>query len=418
MRWLFLEPERRSDVARRERFVRLIDRWWRTFADESQSLTASLDSPEAQLFAERLQERLAQIDSRLCWEIGPGAAGKPHRLVITPETDMELRPLTQTLLERAPELPGWEFYSHRLAESAEMLPHTLEHRVGRVPRDLRAYVEIAGPRKLSVRFVSADFSETDDEEPTETDCAAAFVAAETLLGEEFVDQWIAFVGVEAADPTERSAYELLFGRPLPQEGLAPEDLRQACWSAAQELRDKSPEEPFLHRSAALAWTIVELPTDDMTASEALCDEDAEPIEAIDLLAARTLDEELWNAFEEPLFFSASWSRAGETFCRLKLSPSAPSRKLELDRLARELDAGLKAASLGCVIAVGTGERFGYLDVALLNLPAAVEAIQAWGRRAVAGACIGQNSWLLFHDAYLSGEWIGLAEETPAPPGME
>jgi hypothetical protein len=398
--------------------VRLIDRWWRTFADESKALAASLNSPESQLFAERLQERLAQIDSRLCWEIGPGVAGKPHRLVITPEMDMELRPLTQTLLERAPDVPGWEFYSHRLVESAETLPYTLEHRVGRVPRDLRAFVEIAGPRKLAVRFVSADFTEGDDEEPAETDCAAAFVAAETLLGEEFVDQWIACVSVEAADLTELNAYKLLFGRPMPPEGLAPEELREACWKAAQALRDESPEAPFFRRIGSLAWKTIDLPTNG-SEIEALSQEDeAEPIAASDLLAARTLDPDLWTALEEPLFFSASWSRAGETFCRLKLSPSAPTREMELDRVARELDSALKAASLGCVIAVGAGERFGYLDVALVDLPAATQRIQAWGRQAVAGGCVGTSSWLLFHDAYLAGEWIGLAEETPAPEGME
>lgn len=422
MRWLFLEPERRSDVARRERYVRLIDRWWRVFADESKSLIASIDSPEAQLFAERIQERLAQIDSRLCWEIGPGAAGKPHRLVITPETDMELRPLTQTLLERAPELPAWEFYSHRLAESAEMLPHTLEHRVGRVPRDLKAFVEVAGPRKLSVRFVSADFSDTEDDEPAETDCAAAFVAAETLLGEEFVDQWIAFVGVEPADPSDGSTFEILFGRPMPQEGLAPEELREACWKAAQALRDKSPEEPFFRRTASLVWNDVDVPADGHALAALFApdeaEECAEPIEALDLVAARTLDLELWKAFQQPLFFSASWSRAGETFGRLKLSASAPGRELELDRLARDLDSALKAESLGCVISVGAGERFGYLDVALVNLPTATRRIQAWGREKFANSCIGVDSWLLFHDAYLSGEWIGLAETSAAPRGME
>lgn len=419
MRWLFLEPERRSDVARRERFVRLIDRWWRTFADESNALMASLDAPEAQLFAERLQERLAQIDARLCWEIGPGAAGKPHRLVITPEANMELRPLTQTLLERAPELPGWEFYSHRLAESAEMLPYTLDHRAGRVPRDLRAFVEVAGPRKLTVRFVSADFSECDeDDEPAESDCAAAFVAAETLLGEEFVDQWIGCVSVDVADHSERNAYELLFRRPMPLEGAAPAALREACWKLAQSLRERSPEEPFFRRTPSLAWTSVDLSAVEKEGEALFPESESEPIAATDLLAARTLDPELWAAFAEPLFFSASWSRAGETFCRLRLSPSAQSQTLELDRLAREIDSRLKDASLGCVIAVGTGERFGYLDLALVSLPAATETIRVWGRSAVASHCIGVESWLLFHDAYLAGEWIGLAQETPAPEGME
>ena len=58
-----------------------------------------------------------------------------------------------------------------------------------------------------------------------------------------------------------------------------------------------------------------------------------------------------------------------------------------------------------------------LDLALVDLPTAAETVRRLGRRAFAGGCIGPASWLLFHDAYLSGEWVGLADDSPPPEGM-
>jgi Ca2+:H+ antiporter len=42
------------------------------------------------------------------WEFGRAIATDGHRLVITPETVKELRPLVDELLARAPAIPGWE----------------------------------------------------------------------------------------------------------------------------------------------------------------------------------------------------------------------------------------------------------------------------------------------------------------------
>jgi hypothetical protein len=31
------------------------------------------------------------------------------------------------------------------------------------------------------------------------------------------------------------------------------------------------------------------------------------------------------------------------------------------------------------------------------------------------AAVANRSWLLFHDAHLADEWIGIYEDTPPPP---
>jgi len=53
------------------------------------------------------------------WEYGPAVRTKGHRLVITPESRKDFRQLVRTILDRAPDLPGWEFYPYRLAEDLE-----------------------------------------------------------------------------------------------------------------------------------------------------------------------------------------------------------------------------------------------------------------------------------------------------------
>ncbi len=77
-----------------------------------------------------MERELNTISQDLMWEYGPAVSGNGHRLVITPEAKMHLRPMVQTLIERARKLPGWEFYSYRLAEDAKMAEQTVSARAG------------------------------------------------------------------------------------------------------------------------------------------------------------------------------------------------------------------------------------------------------------------------------------------------
>jgi hypothetical protein len=69
------------------------------------------------------------------------------------------------------------------------------------------------------------------------------------------------------------------------------------------------------------------------------------------------------------------------------------------------------ALAGCVIGGGTGLRYSYIDLALANVYAALPLIKT---RLRAGN-INRRSWLLFFDATLAEEWIGIYDDSPAPP---
>jgi hypothetical protein len=59
-------------------------------------------------------------------------------------------------------------------------------------------------------------------------------------------------------------------------------------------------------------------------------------------------------------------------------------------------------------------RYSYVELALSKPD---EAIAALRRRMQTGK-LPRRSWVLFHDTDLCGEWVGICDDTPPPPGRE
>jgi hypothetical protein len=76
-----------------------------------------------------------------------------------------------------------------------------------------------------------------------------------------------------------------------------------------------------------------------------------------------------------------------------------------------LNETLVPARAGCVIGGGTGLRHSCIDLALADVDAAVPLIKS---RLRAGNT-NRRAWLLFVDAPLVHEWIGVYDDSPAPP---
>jgi hypothetical protein len=113
MRWRFVDPSHPAEVAAKDRVLGRIDAWWTEFARRSGDLQRVFARQLEMDLPAWMEEHLGSVDEALCWEFGPPLRGSGHRLVVTAESRSELRPLVATLLERAPELPGWEFYPYR-----------------------------------------------------------------------------------------------------------------------------------------------------------------------------------------------------------------------------------------------------------------------------------------------------------------
>src|SRR5687768_17063534 len=117
MRWLFADPADEREAIQRQAVLSRVDRWWDAFAQRRPELEAFFSNSASDWdLAEWMQDHLQAIDANLMWEFGPGLQQAGRRLVITPETQRQLRPLVNVILSRAPTLPGWEFYGYRPAE--------------------------------------------------------------------------------------------------------------------------------------------------------------------------------------------------------------------------------------------------------------------------------------------------------------
>jgi len=83
--------------------------FWTWFSKIASSLSADIQNPS---LLEELDSRLAHLNSKLSWEIGPGSS-EPWQLIISPNLDTGLRQTAMDIISHAPVLEGWEFYPAR-----------------------------------------------------------------------------------------------------------------------------------------------------------------------------------------------------------------------------------------------------------------------------------------------------------------
>ena len=366
-----------------------ISRWWTAFAQQAPQIDRLFRGHEEWDLPEWMQEHLGAIHPDLMWEFGPAVKTEGHRLVITPESRRELRPLAREVLRRAPALAGWEFYEYRLPESLEDAALTVEGRAGGDIRELRVQVRPGDFNLVDLTYLG--FSAADEEERKS---AMAFVATESLLGEETLNRWIG--GIDTAAK--------------PAEGAQPihvAELRQELERTIEQLRAGLPDRPW-HRveiTDETEWSILEVTS-----------EEAEDYpEQSDLLTAVTLVPTIvTNAVSHAPFDSARYSKFAETFCYLKIDHGEKhSASLVDDRTQFEdaISAALRPAGLGAVVGGGTGRRYIYIELALCDVD------RAWTetRLVLQDARLPTRTWLLFHDDDLRAEWRGLYDDTPEPP---
>ena len=109
MRWLFFDASDPEAVAEHRATVGRIDAFWTAFKATHGEISASFAPDSTWDLPQWMSDNLQAISPDLMWEYGPALRCDGHRLVITPESDKRLRPMTEAILARAPELPGWEF---------------------------------------------------------------------------------------------------------------------------------------------------------------------------------------------------------------------------------------------------------------------------------------------------------------------
>ncbi|MBC7820974.1 MAG: hypothetical protein IAG10_29160 [Planctomycetaceae bacterium] len=345
------------------------------------------------------------------WEYGPAVNGPGHRLVITPESARELRPLTTAIIERAPRLSGWEFYPYRLAENLESAQATVAGRTGGSLDGVVVDARIGEHHLIDLTFRSPRTRNAGDQQSLND----AFVATETLLGEELLDKWVGVI--EVAPMRQSGGFLGLFGKAKRQptaegsqanSGIRLDQLKEVIDSLVVCLRDQLPSQAptqSIEPDEETQWSCIEL----------------KPQEAVDypdrtdLIAAVTLNPTMWMAAHcgRP-FSSERFSRSGEVFVYVKIDrddglegPQFSDR----DEIETAINKALVSDSLGGVSGGGTGIRYSYSDLVLTDRDRGIAVV----RKVLRNGGVPKRSWILFFDADLCGEWVGVYDDTPPPP---
>jgi len=255
-----------------------------------------------------------------------------------------------------------------------------------LPATITVRASVGELNRVDLVFESKGFPRSDKELATHQ----AFTVAESLLGEEVLDKWIQTIDVSRARPDKHS--------------LPPERLKRTVDALILSIKDQLPGEPFANRKATAEWSVVEIEAEEL---------DEYPWRE-DIQTFRTMNVPLFAAtVHDPSFYSERFSRCGERFAFLKID----TRGAEAARLkfadARQIEEAADAALLGvgCVIGAGTGRRYSYMDLAATDVDRAIAALKP----AMRNLGLPKRSWLLFHDCEWRDEWVGIHDDTPAPP---
>lgn len=401
MRWYYYN-ENAAESAEREAAIIRIDEWWHQFEKHVEKFLSFMRQEAYWDLPRWMSDNLDRIHPGIKWEFGPSVRGEGCRLVLTPESRRELRPLVAKVLERAPSLPGWEFYDARLPEDLESTLATVEARASYDIGDFLAQASISDLGLIDLCYYSPQIQGDDDERAFE----AAFVATETLLGERCLDRWVGRIEVRPfAKKRGRKAHD---GSEVPRHAISLDRLKDTVDAAVESVRDQLPRSPHYEWVEDASWTMWKL--------EVKGGEEAEDFPGqADLFVGKSPNAAMWKAAHSGrTFCSERYTGCGETFCYLKIDrDDGPSDSPFGDKgeIEDALDEALIPRELGCQIGGGMGLRYAYIDLALTDVPAAIAAI----RECLQAGGVSKRSWILFFDSDLGNEWVGIYDDSPNPP---
>ena len=397
MRWMFAETA--AEQVRRQAVLAAIDAWWEAFQENEPAIRTGIAGKTTLDLPVFMHERLLAIAPELAWEFGPGAAEENHRLAITPEQAYHLVPLAEEIAKRAPALPGWEFVDHRPPWPISWASNLMAVRTGQPCDGWHVIVSRTSlGHKLQLRFLIPGCKRSEDPEFL----GRALVVTEALLGEKVLREW---VGPILVDPLPRQRAFVLFGKTTvgTPHSIPVEQLAQRASAEIDVIASALPKQPYFLQPAGGHWMYQSQPQPalDYAAQE-------------DLYLSIGFVEGLYQGVRAGAFSSRTFSRDGETFCYLKVDGSAGlegSAFADRGALEELLDEKLAEASLGCHVGGGSGLRYSYVELALVDLPRALEL----ARKVLRDGRVPLRSWILFHDAALANEWLGIYPDTPPPP---
>ncbi len=405
-RWIFGTHPSEAELAAKETTTSMISDWWREFNTQQEKLEGVFSGQIEWDLQGWMNTQLHAIHPSLMWEFGPAVHGPGHRLVITPESEVHLRPLVNKILIEAPVLDNWEFYPYRLTESAEVAEQSVQARTETSMESIWVKVSILPSHHFGLAFHSPDFAAEDDQLAFNT----VFVAVESLLGEETLDKWIGPITVHPVKSARaKSALQKSLKR---KDGSGPvagavhiHELNALITDLIVETESSLPDTPVREAIEDADWHMYNL--DPPPARD-------DYSRRYDLISSVTMMPAMWESAHGPgYFYSERYSKLGEIFCYVKIDDVDAFEDCEVDErsdLEEALNEELVSAEIGCCMGSGTGLRYAYIDLAIEDMDSAVPII----RKVLQAAAVPTRSWIHFYDSHWSTEWIGVYETSPAP----
>jgi hypothetical protein len=396
IRYRFFQPTDDAETGLYLRQMNSIGEFWQRFRQVS--------GRRASTWAVELRALLETSVPGLGLEVRESANGV-RRLYIVPVAGAEYTPLARAFVERAPEIPGWEF-------GVEREPQELIASLGATYKDqgvdlshARARVGVGRGHGLEVVLASEHFRSLD----ADADLDAAHQLLNHLLGDQLMNHWVCNVST-VAQP-KPSPLRLL-GAEHQRLPLSLAELMPSVEAAVRGIDQGLPEHPCHTHCEQAEWVMFECEQGNPSAS-------AEP--ASDLLMACTMRPEMlkWH-LQGGEFSSRRFSRCGEHFCYLKLEggPDVAEDAERRVQLEEQLDRWLVPGRLGCVVGGGPGRNHQYVLLALTELDHAITLLgrqlsQVLGAsKASGGGGFGGKSWMLFCDSEWRQEWVGFGHSGP------
>lgn len=383
MRWLYPDPHDHEENAARHAVESRIERWWSAFAEHAAEIHDSINDDSEFDVSVFMRGSLEQIDQRLGWELATSDDG--DLLVITPEHRLQLRPLVDAIIGRAPQVAGWEFRHARPAEEPAEALATVEAETDNPLGHCEVSTAIDDMNRVTLKFYLPDAIDR------ELAAVQGTIAAEALLGEEEFARWIG--RIEVVDREDGAGWAPLASLP----GKVTDEI--------DRIDARLYDTPLVKNVDRLQWGLWRL-------SPPLKDE--YPRQQDLIMGSSALESMSACAQLGQKFDSRRYSRVGETFCFLKFDGDGrkiAARMEERKHVEKAVNDALVAEGLGVVVGTGTGKKYSYLDLALTDVQKAIPVIIGQMRQAQ----VATRSWLLFHDAHLADEWVAIHEDTPPPP---
>ena len=389
MRWKFIRSSDQAAIQQREAMLQKIAAWWDAFAHSLHDVEAHLHTADWSQLHAWTADHLHAVEPRLSFEFGTDPE-EGYYLVITPESAWNLRPMVQTLLQRAPRLAGWHFYGYRPPMPHEAALAKVKDETGHLLSMTTVQPAIGARHRIDLLY-QTKLAATDHEAAKH----AAHALSRRLLGDDVYYQWIG--DIEVSEPRREAGWDRF---------LLLQRLRPTVLSLADLITKQLPDRPYyqVHTRdlASLPYKLDPPPAEDYAGQA-------------DLVVGTSMIAEFRRAVTSPCpFFSASFARHGELFGYLKIDAgelSMDDRLVRRQKWEERIHVPLRKAEAGRIIGSGTGLRYLYYELAISDLPKTIETV----RKALVHKGLPDRSWLLFYDAELSGEYIGLRSGSPPPP---